>query len=360
MTKRALFVLVPSFAPTTGPVKGAIALCNSLTADFNVFLVGLKPSGPILDHLESDMKVVELGKVKGWRARLQAYRDMLEDTGGRECAVSLSLCLSADCFNFMSRKHAYTIASIRGHLPRTYRVDYGWIGTLVARAHYLLASRLDSVVTMTEGMARQFETVTGKRPRVIGNFVDEDGLEPYRSQGSPENHPCRFVFVGRLVPLKLPDLVIKAVCRLADEGLPCELDLYGDGPLMVRLKAMAEECGRGDIIRFHGHIGNPWAEAAKAHCLVLPSLTEGVSRAALEALYLGIPCVMRDVDSNADLIRPGVNGELFGKDVELASAMEKSARLGRELAKDRPILLEKAFRQSYAVDGFRKLIQDMG
>ena len=36
--------------------------------------------------------------------------------------------------------------------------------------------------------------------------------------------------------------------------------------------------------------------------MVLPSFSEGTSRAALESLFLGVPIILRDVDSNKDLI----------------------------------------------------------
>ena len=355
---RRLFVLVPSLVPT-GPIKGAMALCNSVADSFDVTLVALKPSPAYAGHIDSRVKVVGLGKIASWRARLRAYRKMLEDAGGRPQVVSLSFCLSADVFNFLARRHAVTVSSIRGHLLRTYRVDFGPAGPLLAIFHFLIARRLDCVVAMTDGMARQFAAVVGKRPVVIGNFIDEAQIEPLRAPSAADSAEWRFIFVGRLDPLKSPGQVIEAVCLLAEQGIPCSLDLYGDGPQMARLKAIVNERGRGDIVRFHGHVNNPWIQAAGAHCLVLPSLTEGVSRAALEALYLGIPCVMRDVDSNADLIRPDENGELFRDDASLVTAMKNGAQLGRRLADTRPVLLSEQFRQAACIGSYQQLLQGL-
>lgn len=353
---RRLFVLVPSLVPT-GPIKGAVALCNSLAHRFDVTLVALKPSHAFPGPIDSRIKVVGLGEIAGWRARLRAYRRMLEDAGGRPQVVSFSFCLSADVFNFLARRHAFTLSSIRGHLLRTYRVDFGPAGPLLAILHFLVASRLDRVVAMTDRMARQFATIAGRRPVVIGNFIDEAQLEPLRSPSVAESAKWRFVFVGRLDPLKSPDLVIEAVFRLTQQGIPCSLDLYGDGPLMARLMTMVKDQDCGDIVRFHGHVDNPWTHAAGAHCLVLPSLTEGVSRAALEALYLGIPCVMRNVDSNADLVRPDENGALFCDDASLVTAMKIGAQLGLRLANTRPVLLGEQFRQATCIESYQRLLQ---
>lgn len=355
---RRLFVLVPSLVPT-GPIKGAVALGNSLADYFDVTLVALKPSNPFPDHIDSRIRVIGLGAMASWRARLSEYRRMLKDAGGKSQAISISFCLSADVSNFLVRRSAVTISSIRGHLLRTYRVDYGIAGPLMAIFHFLIASKLDCVIAMTDRMADQFAAITGKRPVVIGNFIDEARLEPFRSSKFENPAEWRFVFVGRLDPLKSPDLVIEAVCYLAEQGIQCSLDVYGDGPLMARLKAMVDRRGRSDIVRFHGHVKNPWAQAAGAHCLVLPSLTEGVSRAALEALYLGIPCVMRDVDSNAELIRSGGNGELFSDDASLVTAMKHCAQLGLQLERTRPILLGGPFRQNICTGNYLELIRGL-
>lgn len=355
---RRLFVLVPSLVPT-GPIKGAIALCNSLADSFDVTIVALKQSPAFPGYIDNRVKVICIGEISGWRARLSRYRGMLEEAGGRTKAVSFSFCLSADLFNFLARRNAVTLSSIRGHLPRTYRVDYGVAGPLLARMHYLIASKLDCVVAMTDRMARQFAAITGRCPRVIGNFIDEARLEPFRSTNMLESTAWRFVFVGRLDPLKSPDMVIEALSLLAEQGIPCSLDIYGDGPLMPRLQSMVVKRGQSDIVRFHGHVENPWAQASSAHCLVLPSLTEGVSRAALEALYLGIPCVMRDVDSNADLILPDKNGELFRDDASLVIAMKRGAQLGRRLARTRPVLLGEPFRQAVCIENYQQLLQGL-
>jgi glycosyltransferase involved in cell wall biosynthesis len=351
---RPLFVLVPSLVPT-GPIKGAVALCNALAAHFDVTLVALKRSPDYPGPIDPRVRQVRLAEAGGW----WAYRRMLQQAGGRPRVLSLSFCFSADVVNFLVRRHAVTVSSIRGHLPRVYQVDFGRFGKLLAVLHYRLAGRLDRAVAMTQRMAEQFRVITGKRPLVIGNFVDEAQLEPLRARGAAEQGAWRFVFVGRLDPLKIPDQVIDAVCRLHAQGVLCSLDVFGDGPLQEQLKAQVARQQAGNIVRFHGHVASPWERAAGADCFVLPSLTEGVSRAALEALYLGVPCVMRDVDSNPDLVRPGENGALFTEEAALVSAMQQVARLGRGLQATRPVLLPESFRQAVCVAGYRELLEGL-
>lgn len=355
---RRLFVLVPALLPT-GPIKGAVALGNSLVEYTDVTLVSLKPHRAYADAIDPRIRIIDLGSLPNWRSRVREYRRMLKEAGGRTGVTSISFCFSADMVNYLMRDHAVAISSLRGHLLKTYRVDYGLSGWLLALFHFWVVGRLDRVIAMTELMARQCAPMLRRPAAVIGNFVDEAGLEPFRSNDAAMDDELRFVFVGRMDPLKSPLLVIRAVCDLAHRGVRCSLDLYGDGPLLAGLKARVSGQGHGGFIRFHGHVTNPWSVAATAHCMVLPSLTEGISRAAMESLYLGVPCVMRDVDSNAELIEPGRNGALFKEDASLVDAMRIGAEIGKSVARDRPVLLKSAFREKHCADAYVKLLSNL-
>ena len=83
---------------------------------------------------------------------------------------------------------------------------------------------------------------------------------------------------------------------------------------------------------------------SKASVMVLPSYSEGISRAAMEALYLGIPCVMRNVDDNKALIEERNNGALFESDIELPDSILRANKIFNK-NKTRIPLLPKAFRK---------------
>ena len=79
----------------------------------------------------------------------------------------------------------------------------------------------------------------------------------------------------------------------------------------------------------------PYSLLGRADAFVLPSLSEGISRAALEALHLGVPCILRNVDGNQELITPRVNGELFNNNPQvlpiLTKMIEKPLRVTHSL-----------------------------
>lgn len=134
------------------------------------------------------------------------------------------------------------------------------------------------------------------------------------------------------------------------------LDVIGAGPLMQELVAEVRDLGLEDVVKFYGHLIDPYPLVAKADVFVLPSLSEGISRAALEALHLGVPCVLRKVDGNAELIQDGVNGILFDTDNALAEAMRLAATLSRRDNDNRSSLLPSGFRQREAACCFLKLV----
>lgn len=351
--KKTVFILVPSPHPA-GPIKGAYALANALVPLRRIVLVFLKTGPGVNAPLHEMVEVRSLARTEGgWRFRLAAYRKLLEDAGGRRRVVSISMCLSADWINRFCNAQAVICSSVRGNLPQNYRLDYGLFGVPLALGHLLALRTFDHVVAMTDTMASQLHSLAGLEPRVIGNFVDEGELERYR-QTETTSGPLRFVFVGSLSKRKQPELVIAAIEKLRDQNV--ELDVLGDGPLREKLCSLVDSLGLHGRVRLHGQVANPHVIVAAADAFVLPSRSEGVSRAALEALHLGVPCVLRDVDGNADLLSVPTSGTLFVRDEDLATAMLQAAQFSRD-SSGRNSLLPHAFQQITAASKYLNLLE---
>jgi glycosyltransferase involved in cell wall biosynthesis len=350
---RDIFILVPSFN-STAPVKGAIALANALATERKVTLVALKKGSGADAAVDPRVTQVSLADHATGVARPLAYRTMLRKAGGASRVASISLCFSADMVNIFSRQHAVTCASVRGNLPRVYPKTYGLAGTPLAAGHLLALRAVDHVVAMTSSMADDVARFVGHRPEVIGNFVDETALEAYRRPG-PRDGPLRFIFAGFLTPLKGPMALIGAVLDLRRSGENVRLDVIGDGPLRDDLAREIQRHALTDVVVLHGHLRDPYPRIAQADALVLPSITEGLSRAALEALYLGVPVVLRDTDGNGELVGPR-NGKLFLREADLPAAMLAAARLGRRNA-SRETLLPPGCRQQQAARQYLALVE---
>lgn len=353
---RQFFILVPSLIPT-GPSKGAVALANAIAKSRPVTLVSLKAGFGARPPLDSRVKEVSLAKERGYLRRLLVLKALLREAGGREKVAVVSFCFSGDGVNLFCRKEAVTCSSVRGNLFSNYRMDHGIVGLVAAFVHMVCLRGFDLVLAMSEAMAAQIKPYLGRRPEIVGNFVDEEFLEAFRFQGKKEG-PLRFVFLASLSSRKQPLLLIEAMASLRARGKDVRLDMIGKGKLKEKSWQAVERLGLSENVAIHGQIDHPYELLAQADAMVLPSLSEGVSRASLEALHLGVPCVLRDVDGNAELIQNGVNGRLFGRNEDLADAMLAAAEESRQ-REGGGSLLPEAFRQENAARRTIELVESL-
>ena len=96
-------------------------------------------------------------------------------------------------------------------------------------------------------------------------------------------------FVGRLVPIKRVDLVLRAVAAARSEGVPIRLMIVGDGPERASLEQLARRLGIDDVVRFLGYLPETSAAAAAADIAILASDNEGTPVALIEAAAAGRP-----------------------------------------------------------------------
>jgi glycosyltransferase involved in cell wall biosynthesis len=120
-----------------------------------------------------------------------------------------------------------------------------------------------------------------------------------------ERRRARLVFVGSLEQMyKAPDVVIEAVARLA-KTVDVELAMVGDGRHREELEALARRLGVDGRVRFVGNRPSPEAVRADldaADLFVLPSRTEGLPRAMIEAMARGLPCIGSTVGGFPELL----------------------------------------------------------
>lgn len=354
MTKQ-FFILIPANIPT-GPTKGAYALANALASQYKVTLVTIRAGCCANAWLDPRVQTICLADFsKSFIKKIIHYRALLREAGGRPNVVSISLCLSADFMNIYCKRYSLTCCSVRGNLFINYQHDYGLIGIGLAFLHLFSLRYINRVVAMNQSMAIQIWKYSGHKAEVIGNFIDEPRLN-VQIDIKNETDPLVFVFVGSLTSRKQPKLLINALVELHKKNIKAFIEYAGDGPESESIKEEVRRVNMADFVKLHGFLSNPESVLIKADVLVLPSLSEGISRAAMEALYLGIPCVLRDADGNSELITDGVNGAIFRDDFDLPDAMLKAVAISRKNQK-RKCLLPPNFRQSISANKYIKLME---
>jgi glycosyltransferase involved in cell wall biosynthesis len=158
--------------------------------------------------------------------------------------------------------------------------------------------RADRVVAVSRDLAQKAVALGASKDRVrlIYNGVDNTVFFPgdrsaARARLGLAIEKSILLFVGNLMAVKGPDLLVEAAGQLTDRGIDFHLHVIGKGPLRADLERWALD--RGISTTFHGTVAHErlpdWFRAA--NLLVLPSRSEGVPNVLLEAAACGTPFV---------------------------------------------------------------------
>lgn len=201
-----------------------------------------------------------------------------------------------------------------------------WLENCAARFVY---RRVDMVVAVSEGIA--FEIITdyhtpAARVVKISNPVVPDNRLVLRKRrlASREAAAWRIVCIGRLVPLKGFELVIKAM-----KGVPGNwtLDIWGIGPEHARLQAAILQSGLSSKIKLRGYAPDPYEVLGDADLFVLASRHEGLPATLIEALACQCQIVSTDCPHGPrEILDEGRLGQLVPPDDSsaLAEAINKA------------------------------------
>ncbi len=206
-----------------------------------------------------------------------------------------------------------------GHLPRV-------------RAYEALARRAarwtSGVAVTSDVLAAQLRAAAPRTPvEVIPNGIQVGPLPTERERRVAREAldiPAGaqvVAFVGRLSPEKAPEVLLQAA-----QGVDVSLLYAGDGPLRAALEAEAA----GTRTRFLGFVPEVGRVLAAADVLALPSRTEGLPMAVLEAMAAGVPVVASAVGSLPEVLGGGAGVLVPPGEVEaLRGALRHLADSGR-------------------------------
>lgn len=207
-----------------------------------------------------------------------------------------------------------------------------------------IADSCDHLTTISEYTSRRIGEVlsTKARRRLIrlAPPVDTTQFAP----ATRENDHARCVAVGRFVPQKGFDTLLRAWRRVLDAApYGSELVMIGDGPQRRRLDALITELGLSRSVRMAGAL--PRSEVIpvlqQADVFALPVRTrlaglnpEGLGLAALEAAACGLPVIIGASGGAPETVRNGRTGFVVDPrdPVELADRI-RTLLVDRELGR---------------------------
>jgi glycosyltransferase involved in cell wall biosynthesis len=168
----------------------------------------------------------------------------------------------------------------------------------------------------------------------VGNGIDLRRFVARRA--APANPRPVLLCSARLEPVKNHRMLFDALGLLARRGTNLVLRLVGEGPLRARYERLVAEEGLADRVEFLGYRYDMPQLLADADVAVLTSVKEGIPRALMEAMAVGVPVVATDVKGTREIVASGRNGFLvpLGDTAALAARLEQlllSPALRREL-----------------------------
>ena len=125
-----------------------------------------------------------------------------------------------------------------------------------------------------------------------------------------EDGIIRIISVGRLVPQKGFDRLLKVVKRLHDDGSPVDLLILGDGNERETLEKFVESYDMQSYVSLPGFSENPYQEMSESDLFVCSSRAEGFSLVIAEAMVLGIPVISTYCSGPNELLQEGKYGML--------------------------------------------------
>jgi glycosyltransferase involved in cell wall biosynthesis len=265
------------------------------------------------------------------------------------------------------------------HQPHGH-IFYGYYGPR-RTAFYITLERLaarwtDRIVTLTErGTEEHLARGIGRRPqyRTVPSGVptaELRGRAPARGAARRALGLADDDFVvgglGRLVPVKGFDLLVAALPALAASVPSARVLLVGEGPERAALEAQAAALGVGERLRVTGATDDVAHCLAACDVLAAPSRNEGMGRALVEAMALGVPVVGAEVGGIPVVVEDRECGRLVPAD-DVRALGEALIDLGldgglRAKLAARAVVRAEAFSTAVADEAMRavydELVQD--
>jgi glycosyltransferase involved in cell wall biosynthesis len=196
----------------------------------------------------------------------------------------------------------------------------------------ILRSVDQSITTITR--SRSLEALLtsagadSNKVRTIYNGVDTTLFRPgcreaARAQLGISEDISLALFVGNLLPVKNPELLLHALAQMKKPPL---LLMVGDGPLRSRLSTLANDLKIAHSVRLTGRKSpkevSRYMHAADVLCL--SSHNEGLPNVILEAFASGLPVVATNVGGVSEVVNSPILGTLVtpGNPHEFSQALE--------------------------------------
>lgn len=176
-----------------------------------------------------------------------------------------------------------------------------------------MCSRMDAVAVVSQSCKAMLQ---GRLPELadklvcIPNMLDTEAIEQKTVKSPYAADALHIVSVGRLAPEKHFENIIPAAKALREADMRFTWHIVGEGAERSKIASLIAENNLKDHVILEGSKANPYPYIKYADLFVHPSYVESQGLTVLEAMVLGVPCVVTKSRGPCEFIEDGVNGLL--------------------------------------------------
>ncbi|RCU45165.1 glycosyltransferase [Corallincola holothuriorum] len=260
--------------------------------------------------------------------------------------------------------HGYKFNILMGLIPTRWRLPcittvHGYVHSPVGSRMWCyewldrkMLSRLEQVVFVSEQTLAhpRVKNLGLAHSQVIANGLDTSTrltLDTELESGAIKDFVGAtnklIVAVGRLSREKGFDTLLKAFADVYRNDTGCRILIVGEGGKRAELESLIAEQGLKDVVMLPGFCKQVSLLLQQAKLFVMPSLTEGLPMALLEAMAVGVPIIASEVGAIPQVLDKGRCGKLvpaanvseLTKSMQLLLADSEEAALLGECGRER-------------------------
>lgn len=309
---------------TGGAERVMATLCNELSAVHQVRLLSMRAEDSDYE-LAGRVQFVK-GNIRN-RSGVKALMFVRDQIDEYKPDVVLAFMTKANLISLMAKmlaKHKPKVVIAERSNPNT----HARVMKCIRRFVYPTA---DGMVFQTKQAQDYYTYMRRKNTIVLRNPLNPDfNVKPYAGARRKA-----IVTMGRLYAEKNQRLLIDSFARIASDFPEYTVEIYGDGPERANLEARIAELGLDGRVKLMGRRDNIRQYVQDASLFVLPSNSEGMPNALIEAMAMGIPSIATDcpIGGSAVVVQDRQNGVLLPmNDAEKMSAAMREILSDGQLA----------------------------
>jgi glycosyltransferase involved in cell wall biosynthesis len=213
------------------------------------------------------------------------------------------------------------------------------LGDTIERRIAPLAYRRTPIVTLSS--SSKADIVEQLRLPARNINVVPPGIDPMFTPGGTRATDPLLVAVGRLVPVKRYDHLVRAVAEARRRHPRLSLTIVGEGYERERLDELILDLDMADAVTYAGHVSDDELVALyrRAWMVVSASAREGWGMSITEAAACGTPAVVTRIVGHTDAVVDGKTGLLVDPDdpialgagiADLVADDDRRERLGKD------------------------------